>query len=61
MFCDVAEANHFDCVDIYHALNGPHGTKAAGDFLAGDYTHPSDKGNALIAKLLVARGYAPLG
>jgi lysophospholipase L1-like esterase len=61
MLCDVAEANHFNCVDIYHAFNGPHGTKAAGDLLAADYTHPSDKGNALIAKLLVARGYAPLG
>jgi lysophospholipase L1-like esterase len=59
MLCDVAE-DHFNCVDIYHAFNGPHGTKAAGDLLAADYTHPSDKGNALIAKLLVA-WIRPLG
>ena len=61
MLCDVAEEHQFKCVAIYHAFNGPHGTKAAGDLLAADYTHPSDKGNALIAKLLIASGYAPLG
>jgi lysophospholipase L1-like esterase len=61
MLCDVAKADQFDCVDIYHAFNGPHGTKPSGDLLASDYTHPSEKGNALIAKSLVARGFAPLG
>jgi len=60
MICDVAEAHDVTCVDIYHAFNGPDGHRASGDLLAGDYTHPSDKGNALIAKVLVAEGFAPL-
>jgi hypothetical protein len=28
--------------------------------LADDYTHPSDKGNATIARVLADLGYAPL-
>lgn len=60
MLCSTAEANGFTCVDIYHAFNGPHGTKAAGDLLAGDYTHPSEAGNELIARLMTAKGFAPL-
>ena len=60
MLCSAAEKHGFACVDIYHAFNGPDGSKASGDLLAEDYTHPSDKGNGLIAELLEARGFAPL-
>jgi lysophospholipase L1-like esterase len=60
MLCASAERNGFTCADIYHAFNGPHGDRASGDLLAADYTHPSDKGNALIARLLIAQGFAPL-
>jgi len=48
------------CADLYHAFNGPDGSKDAGDLLAGDHTHPSEKGNDLIATLLVDEGFAPL-
>jgi len=60
VLCPAAEANGFTCVDIYHAFNGPDGSKASGDLLAEDYTHPSDKGNELIARLMTAKGFAPL-
>lgn len=60
MLCASAESNGFTCVDLYHAFNGPDGTKPAGDLLAADYTHPSDKGNATIADLLASKGFAPL-
>ena len=60
MLCDAAASNDFDCVDIYHAFNGPDGTTASGDLLAADYTHPSDVGNELIARQLVESGFAPL-
>jgi lysophospholipase L1-like esterase len=60
MLCKVAEAHDVTCADIYHAFNGQDGRKGSGDLLAGDYTHPSDKGNELIANLLVAEGFAPL-
>ncbi|HYO19879.1 MAG TPA: SGNH/GDSL hydrolase family protein [Dermatophilaceae bacterium] len=60
MICTAAEQHGFACADIYHAFNGPEGSKASGDLLAGDYIHPSDKGNALIAETLTAQGFAPL-
>jgi len=60
MLCSTAVANQFTCVDIYHEFNGPTGRRAAGDLLADDYTHPSDKGNKLIAKTLIAKGFSPL-
>lgn len=40
-------------VDVYAAFNGPDGTDAAGDFLAADYTRPSQRGNDAIRQLLV--------
>jgi lysophospholipase L1-like esterase len=51
---------NFTCVDIYRAFNGPAGDKPSGDLLSNDYTHPSDKGNELIAKTLTNTGFAPL-
>ena len=60
MLCQTAEQDGFRCADIYHAFNGPDGSKASGELLAEDYTHPSDKGNAKIAEVLVELGYQPL-
>ena len=60
MLCDSAEAHGFTCADIYHAFNGPDGTRASGNLLLPDITHPSQKGNDVIAKTLIAQGFAPL-
>ncbi len=60
MLCASATAHGFTCADIYHAFNGPDGTRAAGDLLGPDYTHPSQQGNDEIAKTLTAEGFAPL-
>jgi hypothetical protein len=60
MLCSAAEKHGFACIDIYHAFNGQDGSNPAGDLLAMDYTHPSDKGNVLIAELLASQGFAPL-
>jgi len=60
MICKAAQANGFTCADIYHAFNGPDGLTPSGDLLAKDYTHPSDKGNEVIARVLADLGYAPL-
>lgn len=51
MQCDRAAAHGFTCVDIYHAFNGPNGDQPLG-VLTGDGSHPSQKGNDLIATLL---------
>jgi lysophospholipase L1-like esterase len=61
MLCAAAEENGFGCADIYTAFNGPDGLTPSGDLLAADYTHPSDKGNELIAGVLTDMGFAPLG
>jgi len=60
MLCTAAAAYQFTCVDVYHAFNGPRGAEAAGDLLAADCTHSSDKGNALIADLMKSAGYTPV-
>ena len=60
MLCEVAEAHDVMCADIYHAFNGPDGSTASRDLLAGDHTHPSEKGNEVIARVLVDEGFAPL-
>jgi lysophospholipase L1-like esterase len=60
MACEAAELNGFVCADIYHALNGPDGAMPLGDFVGPDETHPSDRGNELIASVLTDLGYAPL-
>jgi lysophospholipase L1-like esterase len=60
MICSAAEASRFTCVDIYAAFNGADGLTASGDLLVDDYTHPSAKGNKVIADTLIELGYAPL-
>lgn len=60
MLCSSAEVHGFTCADIYHVFNGPNGARASGDLLGPDYTHPSQKGNDVIAKTLIAEGFAPL-
>lgn len=60
MICGAAEANGFTCADISTTFNGADGTHPSGDLLAGDYTHPSDKGNESIADALAAIGFKPL-
>ena len=60
MLCRSAERHGFACADIYHAFNGPDGTKASGSLLAEDYTHPSNQGNARIARVLAAQGFDSL-
>lgn len=60
MICKSAKANGFGCADLSKAFNGPDGMKPSGDLLADDYTHPSDKGNEVIARVLADLGYAPL-
>jgi hypothetical protein len=60
MICKSAMANGFGCTDLAKAFNGPDGLRPSGDLLADDYTHPSDKGNATIARVLADLGYAPL-
>ena len=60
MICKAAQENGFVCADIYQAFNGPDGLKPSGDLLAADYTHPSDKGNEIIARILTELGFAPL-
>lgn len=59
MLCASATAHGFVCADIYHAFNGPDGRTPSGSLVGADYTHPSNKGNALIAKVLISEGFAP--
>lgn len=61
MLCAAAEESGFACADIYTAFNGADGLTPSGDLLGADYTHPSDKGNEVIAGVLVEMGFAPLG
>ena len=60
MLCDSARRNGFSCADIYHAFNGPDGHKPSGDLLGADYTHPSQKGNDQITRVLLAQGFGPI-
>jgi lysophospholipase L1-like esterase len=60
MICKSAKAHGFGCADLSKAFNGPDGLRPSGEFLADDYTHPSDKGNEAIARVLADLGYAPL-
>jgi lysophospholipase L1-like esterase len=60
MICEAAQVNGFTCADIYYAFNGSDGLTPSGDLLAKDYTHPSDKGNEVITRVLTDLGYAPL-
>ncbi len=58
--CEVAHFRGGRCADVYHALNGRSGTKAAGPYLASDHTHLNQQGHRLVAKVLARLGYAPL-
>jgi lysophospholipase L1-like esterase len=60
MICKAAQKNGFTCANIYQQFNGPDGLKPSGDLLGKDYTHPSDKGNEVIARILEDLGFAPL-
>lgn len=60
MICGAAEASGFICADISTAFNGKDGTKPSGNLLAADYTHPSDKGNEVIADVLAGLGFKPI-
>ena len=58
--CGAVAKAKLRCVDIYHALNGPGGTRFAGPFLAKDVTHLNQHGNDVVAALLTKSGYTPL-
>lgn len=60
MLCEAATSNGFTCADIYHAFNGTDGLTPAGNLLASDTVHPSNKGNEVIAQVLTDLGFAPL-
>jgi hypothetical protein len=60
MICEAAEANGFLCADIHAAFNGKDGLTPSGDLLVADYTHPSERGNVVIADTLIELGYALL-
>ena len=60
VLCETAEQNGFGCADIYRAFNGPDGLTPAGNLLAADHNHPSDRGNELIAEELAKLGFDPL-
>jgi lysophospholipase L1-like esterase len=60
MLCASARTHGFGCADVAKAFNGPDGMRPSGALLAADYTHPSDKGNEVIARVLADLGYAPL-
>jgi lysophospholipase L1-like esterase len=55
-----AQAHGFRVADLHHAFNGAAGRAPSGDLLAADSTHPSDRGDAVIAAALVRLGFAPL-
>ncbi len=52
MLCEAGAEHGFSCVDVYHAFNGADGNTPPGDALQADYTHPSQRGNDIIAGLL---------
>jgi lysophospholipase L1-like esterase len=58
--CKAATQVKVPCADVYHAFNGPSGTRFDGPYVAGDHVHPNQKGHALITSLLARFGYAPL-
>ena len=52
MNCEVATAHRFVCADLYHAFNGPDGTASVKELVSADFTHPSERGQAVMAQLL---------
>lgn len=59
--CNLAEAAGWLCVDVYPAFNGSDGLESPSrrGLIAGDFTHPSENGHRLIARLLQEAGYEP--
>ncbi len=53
VLCEAAEKIDAVCLDVYGAFNGADGTDAADEYVADDYTHPSQKGNDRIRDLLL--------
>ncbi len=51
--CDEAEAVGAVCVDVYKPSTDPKADQPPADFVAADYTHPSQKGNDVIRDLLI--------
>jgi lysophospholipase L1-like esterase len=60
MLSERAAAAGFTYVDLYHAFNGPDGTRPPGD-LSSDGAHPSAKGDRLIAEMLAEVDLSTLG
>jgi lysophospholipase L1-like esterase len=60
MLCASAERHGFACADVYRAFNGVDGLRPSGHLLADDYTHPSQRGNHVIAEVLTNLGFEPL-
>jgi lysophospholipase L1-like esterase len=58
--CTAAKVKGVRCADVYHAFNGPNGTRFDGRYVASDHVHPNQRGHTLIAALLAKLGYAPL-
>ena len=58
--CAAAASAKVPCADVYHAFNGPNGTRFDGPYVAADHVHPNQKGHTLIAALLAKFGYSPL-
>ena len=60
--CAAASAHGFVCGDIYHAFNGPDGSRSISGLVnPADFVHPSEAGQALIAELLRRVDLSPLG
>jgi len=60
MLCASAERHGFGCADVHRAFNGTDGLRPSGGLLADDYTHPSQRGNDVIAEVLADLGFEPL-
>jgi lysophospholipase L1-like esterase len=60
VYCEVARANGFTCVDLATRFNGPDGTQGSGNLVVADFTHPSQQGQDAILALLVAAGFGRL-
>jgi lysophospholipase L1-like esterase len=58
--CEVAANHGAECADIYHVFNGSDGREPAGDYLATDYTHLSQRGHDAVASVLADLGLEPL-
>ena len=53
MLVDRAEAAGFQVVDLFHAVNGPDGSRVVGD-LSDDGRHPNAKGDDFYVRQLEA-------